>query len=118
MPIEIETTNGVTRGNWRVEMWKVFQPVSSFVRPLVVRSFLLTIPSALLSLWIGLGMQAASALAAEVKPAGETDWPKTVASAKNEGKVAVFLYQRENIEAAVKGYRAHAKSSESGARRR
>ena len=67
---------------------------------------------------VGLSMQAAAALAAEVTAAGETEWPKTVASAKNEGKVAVFLYQRENIEAAVKGYRAHAKSSESGARRR
>jgi len=37
-------------------------------------------------------------------PGPETEWAKTVAAAKKEGKVAVFLYQRENIEAAVKAF--------------
>lgn len=34
----------------------------------------------------------------------EADWAKTVAAAKKEGKVAVFLYQREYIEAAVRAF--------------
>ncbi|MBM4296692.1 MAG: hypothetical protein FJ143_03025 [Deltaproteobacteria bacterium] len=34
----------------------------------------------------------------------DSEWAKTVAAAKKEGKVAVFLYQRENIEAAIKAF--------------
>jgi len=34
----------------------------------------------------------------------EAEWAKTVAAAKKEGKVSVFLYQRENIEAAVRAF--------------
>jgi ABC-type Fe3+ transport system substrate-binding protein len=34
----------------------------------------------------------------------QTEWSKTLASAKKEGKVAVFLYQRDNIETAVKAF--------------
>ena len=37
-------------------------------------------------------------------PGPEMEWAKTVAAAKKEGKVTVFLYQRENIEAAVKAF--------------
>ena len=44
-----------------------------------------------------------SSLAAEVT-AGDADWVKLIAAAKKEGKVSVFLYQRENIEAAVKAF--------------
>jgi ABC-type glycerol-3-phosphate transport system substrate-binding protein len=52
-----------------------------------------------------LGMaQADFALAAEMKAAGESEWAKTLAAARKEGKLAVFLYQRENIEAAVKAF--------------
>lgn len=43
-----------------------------------------------------------SSLAAEVTAGGDADWVKLIAAAKKEGKVSVFLYQRENIEAAVK----------------
>ena len=42
-------------------------------------------------------------LAASVS-AGEAEWARTVEAAKKEGKVGVFLYQRENIEAAVKAF--------------
>ena len=35
-------------------------------------------------------------------PATETEWEKTVAAAKKEGKVGVFLYHRENIETAIR----------------
>lgn len=42
--------------------------------------------------------QAASAAGADA------EWKRTVESAKKEGKVGVFLYQRENIEAAVKAF--------------
>ena len=34
----------------------------------------------------------------------EAEWAKTVAAARREGKLAVFLYQRGNIEAAVKAF--------------
>lgn len=34
----------------------------------------------------------------------EEEWAKTLAAAKKEGKVAIFLYQRGNIEAAVKAF--------------
>ena len=44
------------------------------------------------------------ALAAEMKAANESEWTKTVAAARKEGKLAVFLYQRENIEAAVRAF--------------
>ena len=37
---------------------------------------------------------------AELRSDGE--WPRTVEAAKKEGKVGVFLYQRESIEAAVR----------------
>jgi len=37
---------------------------------------------------------------AELRSDGE--WQRTVEAAKKEGKVSVFLYQRENIEAAVR----------------
>ena len=40
-------------------------------------------------------------LAAEAKPSSE-EWAQTIAAAKKEGKVGVFLYQRENIDTAVK----------------
>jgi len=42
--------------------------------------------------------------AAETKSVSEADWAKVVATAKKEGKLAVFLYQRENIEAAVRAF--------------
>ncbi|MET0690429.1 MAG: hypothetical protein ABWZ38_05315, partial [Candidatus Binatia bacterium] len=46
-------------------------------------------------------MSASSYLsAAETKI--DVEWSGTVAAARKEGKVGVFLYQRENIEAAVK----------------
>jgi ABC-type Fe3+ transport system substrate-binding protein len=66
---------------------------------------LITIIIALLSLCEPLViLRPAFALAAEAKPAGEAELTKTVAAAKKEGKLAVFLYQRENIEAAVKAF--------------
>src|SRR4030095_8802890 len=37
---------------------------------------------------------------AELK--SDSEWQRTVEAAKKEGKVGVFLYQRENIETAVK----------------
>ena len=40
--------------------------------------------------------------AAETKGSGEAEWAQTIAAAKKEAKVGVFLYQQENIEAAVK----------------
>jgi iron(III) transport system substrate-binding protein len=45
-----------------------------------------------------------SLLAAEVTAGGDADWGKLIAAAKKEGRVSVFLYQRENIEAAVKAF--------------
>jgi iron(III) transport system substrate-binding protein len=45
-----------------------------------------------------------AASAAETKSTSEADWAKLVAATKKEGKLAVFLYQRENIESAVKAF--------------
>jgi iron(III) transport system substrate-binding protein len=45
-----------------------------------------------------------SLLAAEVPAGGDADSVKLVAAAKKEGRVSIFLYQRENIEAAVKAF--------------
>ena len=36
----------------------------------------------------------------------DSEWQRTVEAAKKEGKVGVFLYQRENIKAARPGLRA------------
>jgi len=44
--------------------------------------------------------------AGETRSGNESDWQKTIEAAKKEGKIAVFLYQRDNIEAAVKRRRA------------
>ncbi|MGZ8479909.1 MAG: hypothetical protein ACXW6K_18190, partial [Candidatus Binatia bacterium] len=41
---------------------------------------------------------------AAAAPVLDAEWPRTVEAAKKEGKVSVFLYQRENIEAAVKAF--------------
>jgi iron(III) transport system substrate-binding protein len=46
----------------------------------------------------------APALAAEVKAGVEAEWGKLVEAAKKEGKVSIFLYQRDNVEAAVKSF--------------
>lgn len=50
------------------------------------------------------GITIGSKLHAAAAPGPEAEWAKTVAAAKKEGKVSVFLYQRENIEAAVKAF--------------
>ena len=42
--------------------------------------------------------------AAEAKDQPKPEWAKTVAAARKEGKVSVFLFQRDNIEAAVKSF--------------
>ena len=42
--------------------------------------------------------------AAEVTGDGGSDWVKLIAAARKEGKVNIFLYQRENIEASVKAF--------------
>jgi len=42
--------------------------------------------------------------AAEQKSFRQEEWEKTVSAAKKEGRVGVFLYQRDNIEAAVKAF--------------
>lgn len=42
--------------------------------------------------------------AAEAQGQRETEWAKTVAAARKEGRLALFLYQRGNIEAAVKAF--------------
>jgi iron(III) transport system substrate-binding protein len=60
---------------------------------------------ALLSLGLLLGIpQVDCAIAAETKASSEADWARVVAAAKKEGKLAVFLYQRENIESAVRAF--------------
>ena len=41
---------------------------------------------------------------AEQKPSWQEEWEKTVSAAKREGKLGIFLYQRDNIEAAVKAF--------------
>ena len=46
----------------------------------------------------------AGAPTAEGQNNWEAEWAKTLAAAKKEGRVAVFLYQRDNIEAAVKAF--------------
>ena len=38
------------------------------------------------------------------KPGWEAEWEKTVAAAKKEGKLSVFLYRRDNIETAVRAF--------------
>jgi iron(III) transport system substrate-binding protein len=45
-----------------------------------------------------------SPLTAGEVTATDADWVKLVAAAKKEGRVSIFLYQRENIEAAVKAF--------------
>jgi iron(III) transport system substrate-binding protein len=44
------------------------------------------------------------AVGAEAKPGGDGEWGKRVAAAKKEGKLSIFLFQRDNIEAAVKSF--------------
>lgn len=46
----------------------------------------------------------AVAATAEAQGRWEEEWAKTLAAAKKEGKLAVFLYQRGNIEVAVKAF--------------
>ena len=41
---------------------------------------------------------------AAAAPALDAEWTRTVEAAKKEGKVSVFLYQRDNVEAAVKAF--------------
>ncbi len=41
---------------------------------------------------------------AEAAERGGAEWDKTLSAAKKEGRVAIFLYQRDNIEAAVKAF--------------
>jgi ABC-type Fe3+ transport system substrate-binding protein len=60
--------------------------IAAVTRALVVTSLLCT----------------AHLFAAELK--GGSEWTRMVDAAKKEGKVGVFLYQRENIEAAVKAF--------------
>ena len=46
----------------------------------------------------------ASAMAAERKENWNPEWDQTVSAAKKEGRVTIFLYLRDNIEAAVKTF--------------
>lgn len=39
-----------------------------------------------------------------VEAKSDAEWARTLEAAKKEGKVSIFLYQRENIEAAVKAF--------------
>ena len=50
------------------------------------------------------GLVSATPLRAASVSGAEAEWARTVEAAKKEGKVSVFLYQRENIEAAVKAF--------------
>ena len=50
------------------------------------------------------GFAGAAPLFAASISGAEAEWSRTVEAAKKEGKVSVFLYQRENIEAAVKAF--------------
>lgn len=50
------------------------------------------------------GLVSATPLRAASVSGTEAEWARTVEAAKKEGKVSVFLYQRENIEAAVKAF--------------
>jgi iron(III) transport system substrate-binding protein len=45
-----------------------------------------------------------NATAADAKDQARPEWAKVVAAAKREGKLSLFLYQRDNIEAAVKAF--------------
>jgi iron(III) transport system substrate-binding protein len=58
---------------------------------------------AALALLIAVGMQG-RAHGAAARGDRESEWNKTVAAAKKEGKLGVFLYQRDNIETAVKAF--------------
>ncbi len=58
-------------------------------------------PCAVIGAWLCL-FASSYLSAAETKI--DAEWSGTVAAAKREGKVGVFLYQRENIEAAVKAF--------------
>ncbi len=58
--------------------------------------------SVLVALLIFTGIAVASTVQSASAPGPDTDWSRTIEAAKKEGKVSVFLYQRENIEAAVK----------------
>jgi iron(III) transport system substrate-binding protein len=44
----------------------------------------------------------ATRVEAATAPSAEAEWAKTIAAAKKEGKVGVFLYHRENIETAIR----------------
>jgi hypothetical protein len=48
------------------------------------------------------GSPMASNLQAALDPAADAEWMRTVAAAKKEGKVSIFLYHRDNIETAVR----------------
>jgi iron(III) transport system substrate-binding protein len=58
---------------------------------------------AALALIVFIGLEG-RARGAEARGDGESEWNKTVAAARKEGKLGVFLYQRDNIEAAVKAF--------------
>jgi len=53
------------------------------------------------------GLSIASTARAAAAASSDTEWERTVAAAKKEGKVSVFLYHRENIEAAVRVFDKH-----------
>ncbi len=52
---------------------------------------------------IAAGLVAGSSQA-QAATAVDAEWARTVEAAKKEGKVSVFLYQRDNVEAAVKAF--------------
>ena len=58
----------------------------------------------LVGLLILAGIPIASTVQAAAAPGPGAEWERTVGAAKKEGKVSVFLYQRDNIEAAVKAF--------------
>jgi iron(III) transport system substrate-binding protein len=60
--------------------------------------------SVLVALLIFTGIAVASIVQSASAPGTDTDWSRTVEAAKKEGKLSVFLYQRENIESAVKAF--------------
>src|SRR5258706_1030388 len=45
-----------------------------------------------------------AAWAAEARDPGKAEWTRAVAGAKKEGRLSVFLYQRDNIETAVRAF--------------
>jgi len=57
----------------------------------------------LLALFLGSTLLA-TAMAAERKENWNAEWEKTLSAAKKEARVAIFLYQRDNIETAVKAF--------------